>query len=283
MESAEKVRENRVRRMARRQALELVKSRRRDPQSADYGTYQLINPKTKIIAFQHVGWRVDGKWGGVGLDEVEQWLTTAKSPDRIDTLNDDQLEELHLARVSAWIGDDRPSGIIYHQGRVAGPPYVGFIYDLEQPQIDTINMMLKDGASKEEIWLQVQEWVDDFLSDRDAISFEASAVQYLASETDLERKASGEWESPTGRFAIFALDDQRRLDKAWAELRDNEWSQIEHIEREELINRMRGYWLVTGVADQPLEATKYETLTELEEAFDDLETEYTKWLKKGKP
>jgi hypothetical protein len=104
-----------------------------------------------------------------------------------------------------------------------------------------------------------------------------------ATETDLEWKASGEWESPTGQFATFALDDQRRLDKAWTELRDNEWSHIEHIEREELINRMRGYWLVTGVADQPLEATKYETLTDLEEAFDDLESEYTKWLKKGKP
>ena len=68
-----------------------------------------------------------------------------------------------------------------------------------------------------------------------------------------------------------------------AELRDNEWSQIEHVQREELISRMRGYWLVTGVSDQPLEATKYETLAELEKAFDDLETEYTKWLKKGKP
>ena len=57
--------------------------------------------------------------------------------------------------------------------------------------------------------------------------------------------------------------------------------QIGHNERGELINRMRGYWLVTSVLDQPLEATKYETLAELEEAFDDLETEYTKWLKRG--
>jgi hypothetical protein len=77
--------------------------------------------------------------------------------------------------------------IIYHQGRVAGQRYVGFIYELEQPQIDTINMMLEEGASREEIWLQVQEWVDDFLSDGDAISFEAIAVQCLATETDLER------------------------------------------------------------------------------------------------
>jgi hypothetical protein len=242
----------------------------------------LINPKTKIIALQHVGWRVDGKWGRVGLDEVEQWLTTPRSPHRIDTLNDDQLEELHLARLSAWTGDDRPSGLIYHQGRVAGPRYVGFVYDLEQPQIDEINIMLEDGASKEEIWLQVQEWVDDFLSDRDAISFEASAVQYLTNETDLERKASGESESPTGWFVTFSLDDQRRLDKAWTELRDKEWPGIEDIQREELISRLRGYWLVTSIADQPLEATKYETLDELEEAFEDLETDYTRWLKRGR-
>jgi hypothetical protein len=105
MDSAEKARKNRIRRMARRQSLELVKSRRRDPQAWDYGTYQLINPKTKIIALQRFGWRVDGTWGGVGLDEVEQWLTTTKSV-RIDSLSDDQLEELHLARYPR-IGDNR--------------------------------------------------------------------------------------------------------------------------------------------------------------------------------
>ncbi len=37
----EKVRENRLRRMAERQGLKLHKSRRRDPRAIDYGTYHL--------------------------------------------------------------------------------------------------------------------------------------------------------------------------------------------------------------------------------------------------
>lgn len=40
--NAEKTRENRLRRMARRQGLDLQKSRRRDPRALDYGGYQLI-------------------------------------------------------------------------------------------------------------------------------------------------------------------------------------------------------------------------------------------------
>jgi hypothetical protein len=39
----EKVRENRLRRMAARQGLQLVKSRRRDPRALDYGTYWLVD------------------------------------------------------------------------------------------------------------------------------------------------------------------------------------------------------------------------------------------------
>lgn len=42
-EQSEKVRENRVRRMAERQGLRLVKSRRRDPRATDYGNYMLVS------------------------------------------------------------------------------------------------------------------------------------------------------------------------------------------------------------------------------------------------
>ena len=41
--SGDKVRENRLRRMAQRQGLRLEKSRRRDPRAVDYGGYMLIN------------------------------------------------------------------------------------------------------------------------------------------------------------------------------------------------------------------------------------------------
>jgi hypothetical protein len=41
MENDEKVRENRLRRMADRQGYRLLKSRRRDPLATDFGTWQL--------------------------------------------------------------------------------------------------------------------------------------------------------------------------------------------------------------------------------------------------
>jgi hypothetical protein len=66
----EKIRENRVRRMAERQDCRLEKSRRRDPNAVDYGGYMLIsNPKNTVIL------------GGsprpymASLDDVEAWLT----------------------------------------------------------------------------------------------------------------------------------------------------------------------------------------------------------------
>src|SRR5215217_4899330 len=61
--TAEKVRENRLRRMADRQRLDLVKSRRRDPLAVDHGTYALIDrDEQEIVA------------DDLGLDEVEAHL-----------------------------------------------------------------------------------------------------------------------------------------------------------------------------------------------------------------
>ncbi len=70
MTDLEKVRENRLRRMAARQGLMLRKSRRRDPYALDYGTYQLVDMSTNILI----------QWEGIAypgwsLDEVEEWLT----------------------------------------------------------------------------------------------------------------------------------------------------------------------------------------------------------------
>jgi hypothetical protein len=59
----EKVRENRLRRMAKRQQLNLVKSRRRDPRAFDYGAYYLIGI--------HGGDRF-----ALTLDQVEKELTS---------------------------------------------------------------------------------------------------------------------------------------------------------------------------------------------------------------
>ena len=50
LSTPEKVRENRLRRMAARQGLQLLKSRRRDPRALDYGTYWLVDASGVEVA-----------------------------------------------------------------------------------------------------------------------------------------------------------------------------------------------------------------------------------------
>ena len=69
MDAKEKVWENRLRRMAKRQALQLMKSRVRDPRAVDFGRYMIVDPYTNTI--------VAGGHGGFDLtiDQVEAYLT----------------------------------------------------------------------------------------------------------------------------------------------------------------------------------------------------------------
>lgn len=62
----DKVRENRLRRMAERQGLVFTRSRRRDPRALDYGLYWLSDRETGVTV-THVH--------GITLDEVEAYLT----------------------------------------------------------------------------------------------------------------------------------------------------------------------------------------------------------------
>ena len=65
-----KVRENRLRRMAARQGLSLVKSRRRDPRAINFGTYMLVDISTNaVVAGDHE------RGYGLTLDDVEKWLS----------------------------------------------------------------------------------------------------------------------------------------------------------------------------------------------------------------
>jgi len=65
----DKVRENRLRRMAQRQGLVLQKSRRRDYRAIDYGMYLIVEPRRNVVATF-----LDGDY--LTLDHVEDWLTT---------------------------------------------------------------------------------------------------------------------------------------------------------------------------------------------------------------
>ncbi len=67
--SADKIRENRLRRMAERQGLAVQKSRRRDPDAYDFGTYMLVDLVGNAVV-------ASGLQSGYGmtLDDVERYL-----------------------------------------------------------------------------------------------------------------------------------------------------------------------------------------------------------------
>ena len=73
MPDPDKVRENRLRRMAARQGLQLRKSRRRDPLARGFGTFMLVDPYINgMVAGDHqmgYGW---------SLDDIEDWLKRAR-------------------------------------------------------------------------------------------------------------------------------------------------------------------------------------------------------------
>ena len=68
--SSEKVRENRLRRMAERQGLVLKKSRRRDHRALDFGLYALVPHHLNMIGTGAESGRFD-----LTLDDVEARLT----------------------------------------------------------------------------------------------------------------------------------------------------------------------------------------------------------------
>jgi hypothetical protein len=75
METSEKVRENRLRRMAERQGYKLRKSGRRDPRAWDYGTYQIVHSALGSLAVA----QKSSREVNLTIDEVERWLTTDKN------------------------------------------------------------------------------------------------------------------------------------------------------------------------------------------------------------
>ena len=67
LSTPEKVRENRLRRMAARQGLQLLKSRRRDPRALDYGTYWLVDASGVEVASGDVD-AIEARLTGEGVE-----------------------------------------------------------------------------------------------------------------------------------------------------------------------------------------------------------------------
>ncbi|HMG61389.1 MAG TPA: hypothetical protein VK599_00430 [Streptosporangiaceae bacterium] len=73
-----KVRENRLRRMAERQGLKLLKNPRRDPRATDYGSYMLTGADRVAVAdfgWDHARFPEGASW----LDDVEAYLTRPRA------------------------------------------------------------------------------------------------------------------------------------------------------------------------------------------------------------
>jgi hypothetical protein len=76
MDQDQKVRENRLRRAAKRQGYLLVKSRRRDPRAIDYGLYVLVGDSANKYGRRSDQAAVSefANSHGMTLDEVEEYL-----------------------------------------------------------------------------------------------------------------------------------------------------------------------------------------------------------------
>ncbi len=71
-----KVRETKLRRMAHRQELRLIKSRTRNPNAMDYGMYGLVDKWTNGVVNLPLAQRWVCSWD---LDAVEEYLTSDDS------------------------------------------------------------------------------------------------------------------------------------------------------------------------------------------------------------
>ena len=69
----DKVRAAKLRRMAGRRGLRLVKSRRKDPGALDYGLFALIDPEHGGTI--HPMFEAVNSPYALTIDEVEEWLT----------------------------------------------------------------------------------------------------------------------------------------------------------------------------------------------------------------
>lgn len=75
MDTAEKVRENRFRRVLKRRGYILRKVRRKDPDAIDYGTYFITDFNNCMMAGGQ-------PWEQLTLDEVEAWIAPSAKAKR---------------------------------------------------------------------------------------------------------------------------------------------------------------------------------------------------------
>ena len=102
-----KVRENRLRRMASRQGLALMRSRARDTRDLTYGTYMLVQVDTGAI--RHQGNNTADRGYGLTLDDVDVILTAGWEGSQMDVYTD---------AIKRYVGDRNTSEVVAALERV---------------------------------------------------------------------------------------------------------------------------------------------------------------------
>lgn len=93
MDTSEKVREDRIRRMLARQGYQLTRSRRRDPRASGFGRYAIMDWNRGIFVAGASG---DPVQYGMTLDDAEKWALEGERPVR-------DWEETGAMVSAAWV------------------------------------------------------------------------------------------------------------------------------------------------------------------------------------
>jgi hypothetical protein len=199
----QKARENRLRRVAARQGLRLVKSRRRDPQAADYGTFVLID-RNNVVAVGSEG--ADAP--SLSLDDVENYLTGAERHDdayriaRARAAQHGTSVEQELAFAAEWVarGEQAPETRRREWPEKAGGRYVEMENHLASAQCVLVDGLKIAQEPRE-------DWDDD---ERESLTSTVSNVRALLDLIDgaLVGAADIDWDAELAKIGQRPSDER---------------------------------------------------------------------------
>ena len=173
------VRENRLRRMAKRQGLHLVKNGRRDPRAIDYGTWRIVRTADNRVEVEECY-----------IDEVEAYLTggSSNSGEKI-MMRHNQLTWVQSEALSILVDGAFQAGMVAAESRVPGD---------EEPKVAETVI----GNEYDEVYYRVVDAMTEALAAQPGPQHGASRRAHL--ENPLSQDEA-ELVSALGRAAATAL------------------------------------------------------------------------------